>query len=74
MVYLSDPPYDESDQPKEEKPAESIIPEEETKNRIKILAERDIPFQEERPPNLSPNYEVKIYRVRRQKSVEASKE
>ena len=66
MVYLSEPPLDENDAPEEET-SEPMKPEEESKNRIVILGERDIPFQEERPPNLSPNYEVKVHRARQKK-------
>jgi hypothetical protein len=32
---------------------------------IAILREREIPFEEERPPNFSPHFEVRVYRVRR---------
>jgi hypothetical protein len=39
----------------EDKPARPII----------ILEERDIPFEEERPPNFSPHFRVKVKRVRR---------
>ena len=74
MVKLSDPHNEESDPLQEEKPSKSITREEESKNRIKILAERVIPFQEERPPNFSPNFEVKVHRVHRDKSDEASEE
>ena len=64
MVYLSDPPLDERDAP-EDDTSEPVAPEHESKTRIVILGERDIPFQEERPPNLSPNYEVRVHRARR---------
>jgi len=30
-----------------------------------ILEERDVPFVEEKPPNLSPYFHVRIHRVRR---------
>jgi hypothetical protein len=66
-VYLSDPPLDENDAQGEDEPSEPMKPDEESKNRIVILGERDIPFQEERPPNQSPNYEVKVHRARRKK-------
>jgi hypothetical protein len=32
---------------------------------IVILAERDIPFEEERPPNFSPHFQVRVHRTRR---------
>lgn len=32
--------------------------------RIIILEEREIPFEEERPPNFSPNFKIRLYRVR----------
>ncbi|MFX1564364.1 MAG: hypothetical protein ACFFCH_00070 [Promethearchaeota archaeon] len=35
------------------------------KNRIKILQERDIPFEEERPPNFSPHFAIKVQRIRK---------
>lgn len=35
------------------------------RSRIVILGERDIPFEEERPPNHLPNFQVKIHRVSR---------
>ena len=68
-MHLSDPPPDENDTPEKDEPSELVTPEEASKNRIVILGERDIPFQEERPPNLSPNYEVKVHRVRRKREV-----
>jgi hypothetical protein len=32
---------------------------------IAILAEREIPFEEERPPNFSPHFQIRVHRVRR---------
>ena len=64
-MTLSDPPLDEGDTHEEDAPPEPVTLERESKTRIVILGERDIPFQKERPPNLSPNYEVKIHRARR---------
>lgn len=32
---------------------------------IAILRERQIPFEEERPPNFSPHFEIRVHRVRR---------
>jgi hypothetical protein len=66
-VYLSDPPQDERDASEEDEPSESVMSEQESNNRIVILGEREIPFEEERPPNLSPNYEVKVHLARRKK-------
>lgn len=40
-------------------------------NRIIILEERDIPFEEERPPNFSPHFAIKVHRVHKK---ERSKE
>ena len=73
-MYLSDPPSDENKTPREDKPSEPVMQEGDSKNRIVILEERDIPFREERPPNLSPNFEVKVHRSRQQKSSEANDE
>ncbi len=39
----------------EDKPVRPII----------ILEERDIPFEEERPPNFTPHFHVKVNRVHR---------
>jgi hypothetical protein len=56
-----------SDQPpdKEEEKEETEKEEEPTSNRIVVLNERDIPFEEERPPNFSPHFAVKVHRVRK---------
>lgn len=43
-------------------------------NRIIILEERDIPFEEERPPNFSPHFEVKVHRARKHPDKEESEE
>ena len=45
-----------------------------TDKRIVILQERDIPFEEERPPNYSPHVEVKVHRIRKPSEPEEQKE
>ncbi len=35
------------------------------RSRIVIIGERDIPFEEEKPPNFLPNFQVKVHRVSR---------
>ncbi|MDO8125497.1 MAG: hypothetical protein Q6364_14110 [Candidatus Hermodarchaeota archaeon] len=62
---MSDRPPD-----KEEEKEESEKDEEPTSNRIVVLNERDIPFEEERPPNFSPHFAVKVHRVRKDTSSE----
>jgi len=42
--------------------------------RIIILRERDIPFEEERPPNFSPHYSVTVHQIRRKTKQEEQKE
>ena len=42
--------------------------------RIVILEERDIPFEEERPPNFSPHFDVKVHRVRKHPDKEEPEE
>jgi hypothetical protein len=42
--------------------------------RIVILQERDIPFEEERPPNFSPHFDVKVHRIRKPSEEEAQRE
>lgn len=74
MVYLSDPPFDENDTPQDNESPRPVSQEKKAKNRIMIIEERDIPFLEERPPNLSPNYEVKVHRTQRKGSKEASED
>jgi hypothetical protein len=37
---------------------------------IAILAEREIPFEEERPPNFSPHFQIRVHRVRRREQPE----
>jgi len=32
---------------------------------IVILGEREIPFEEERPPNFSPHFQIRVHRARR---------
>lgn len=65
-----------SDQPpeKEEEKEETEKDEEPTSNRIVVLNERDIPFEEERPPNLSPHFAVKVHRVRKDTRLEENEE
>ena len=45
-----------------------------TNKRIVILQERDIPFEEERPPNYSLHFEVKVHRIRKPSESEDQKE
>ncbi|MFX0168361.1 MAG: hypothetical protein ACFE89_03290 [Candidatus Hodarchaeota archaeon] len=72
---MSDPPTPNSDPSlKEKKRKPSSTPEEDVQDRIVILGERDVPFQEQRPPNLSPNFEVNIHRVHQRKLKEGAKE
>lgn len=33
--------------------------------RIIILQERDIPFEEERPPNYSPHFSIKVHQIQK---------
>jgi len=41
---------------------------------IAILREREIPFEEERPPNFSPHFQIRVHRVRqRDKPQEAER-
>jgi hypothetical protein len=65
-----------SDRPpeKEEDHKEPEKDEEPTSNRIVVLDERDIPFDEERPPNFSPHYAVKVHRVRKDPHSEENEE
>lgn len=42
--------------------------------RIVILQERDIPFEEERPPNFSPHFDVKVHRIRKPSEEEDQRE
>jgi hypothetical protein len=42
--------------------------------RIVILQERDIPFEEERPPNFSPYFDVKVHRIRQPSEEEDQRE
>jgi hypothetical protein len=65
-----------SDHPpeKEEDNKEPEKDEEPTSNRIIVLDERDIPFEEERPPNFSPHYAVKVHRVRKDTRSEENEE
>ncbi len=61
-----EPEQDTSEDAVEEQP---VLEEEDTTqihhSRIVILGERDIPFEEERPPNFLPNFQVKVHRVSR---------
>lgn len=41
---------------------------------IVILAEREIPFEEERPPNFSPHFQIRVHRVRRREEPREVKE
>ncbi len=50
---------------KEEEKEETEKDEEPPSNRIVVLNERDIPFEEERPPNFSPHFAIKVHRVRK---------
>ncbi|MFW9934644.1 MAG: hypothetical protein ACFFDU_03820 [Candidatus Thorarchaeota archaeon] len=43
-------------------------------NGIVILQERDIPFEEERPPNFSPHYSVTVHHVRKESEKEDQEE
>ena len=62
------PSEEEEDQEETEKDEGS------TSNRIVVLNERDIPFEEERPPNFSPHYAVKVHRVRKDTRSEDNEE
>lgn len=65
-----------SDRPpeKEEEKEEMKKDEEPSSNRIVVLNERDIPFEEERPPNFSPHFAVKVHRVRKDTRSEENEE
>jgi len=65
---MSEHPSEEEDQEETEKD------EGPTSNRIIVLNERDIPFEEERPPNFSPHYAVKVHRVRKDTRSEDNEE
>jgi hypothetical protein len=70
---VSNPPSQNDDPPSEaEKPEDSPEKNDQLKNRIVILEERDVPFQEERPPNFSPHFEVRVYKIRRSNVKEAN--
>ncbi len=43
-------------------------------NRIVILEERDIPFEEERPPNFSPYFAIKVHRAKKRSHMEEPEE
>lgn len=62
---MSDRPPDEEETEKDEEPKS---------NRIVVLNERDIPFEEERPPNFSPHFAVKVHRVRKDNRLEENEE
>jgi hypothetical protein len=65
---MSDPPSEvENDQEESEE-------EQPNSRRIVIIDERTIPFVEERPPNFSPHYAVKVHRVKKAKHVEEDEE
>jgi hypothetical protein len=60
---------------KDEKTESDIEADPSTKEkRIVILQERDIPFKEERPPNFSPHFDVKVHRIRKPSEEEAQRE
>ncbi len=69
-----------SDKSPEKKKAESVtdskssLEDTSKTNQIVILEERDIPFEEERPPNFSPHYAVKVHKVRKRIPLEDDKE
>ncbi|MFX1319098.1 MAG: hypothetical protein ACFE9D_04490 [Promethearchaeota archaeon] len=59
---MPDSPLKENDTPDEhEEELDKSSKEPERKSRIQILRERDIPFEEERPPNFSPYYSIIIH-------------
>ncbi len=62
-------PASEQDSAEDTEEEQLVLEEEDTsqahRSRIVILGERDIPFEEERPPNLLPNFQVKVHRVSR---------
>ena len=59
---MSNPPSEEKESPDEyEEEPEKSTNESERETRIQILRERDIPFEEERPPNFSPYYSIRIH-------------
>ena len=62
---MSERPPDKEETEEEEEP---------TSNRIVVLNERDIPFEEERPPNFSPHFAVKVHRVRKDTRSEEKEE
>ena len=66
---MSDLPPDEEEEKKETEKDEEPI-----SNRIVVLNERDIPFEEERPPNFSQHFAVKVHRVRKDTRSEENKE
>lgn len=62
------PEKDERTEPDTETPLST------KEKRIVILQERDIPFEEERPPNYSPYFDVKVHRIRKPSEKEEQKE
>jgi hypothetical protein len=54
---------DSETEPPEDEPDAAEAETEVQRSRIIILGERDIPFEEERPPNLLPNFQVKVHRI-----------
>ncbi len=42
--------------------------------RIIVLEEREIPFVVEKPPNFSPNFRIRIHRIRNQEELGKDKE
>ena len=72
---MTEPPP-KGEKEKRESDKENQDPSEHTSsmNRIVILEERDIPFEDERPPNFSPHFDVKVHRVRKDPDKEEPEE
>jgi hypothetical protein len=68
------PPKSEKEKRESEKENQDSEEQPPSMDRIVILEERDIPFEEERPPNFSPHFEIKIHRAHRRYDQEEPEE
>lgn len=64
----------DNEEPKELDGKTQLTEEQSKKNRIIILQERDIPFEEERPPNFSPHFAIKVHHIRKSSKTENQEE
>ncbi|MFX1509962.1 MAG: hypothetical protein ACFFBR_06620 [Promethearchaeota archaeon] len=61
---MSDTPPEKEEKQESDNEDQSAI-DQPKKNRIIILQEREIPFEEERPPNYSPHFSIKVHRIQK---------